>query len=158
MQRTRDVPTNGARAQKPKILTRAIVARMLSCSIAMVRWFEDHDRLHPIIDSHKVRRFDRDEVEALCRERRRTSSQTSFGALAAEVFRLFAEGRSLPEVVIETRQEPDVIRTLWQEYKRPLDAPPVMATASLEDLSDYEKRARVLDDQIEARRQRLRGK
>ena len=89
---------------------------------------------------------------------RRTSSQSSFGSLAAEVFRLFKEGRSLPEVVIETRQEPDVVRTLWQEYKRPLDASPVMATASLEDLSDYEKRARVLDDQIEARRQRLRGK
>jgi hypothetical protein len=84
--------------------------------------------------------------------------QSSFGAFAAEVFRLFAEGRSLPEVVIETRQEPDVVRTLWQEYKRPLDASPVMATASLEDLSDYEKRARALDDQIKARRQRLRGK
>lgn len=143
----------------PKVLTRSVVARMLRCTLSGVRYFERKGALNPTIDRQGVRRFDRTEVEALGRELRRKGHATRIGAtgeVAATVFRMFRDGLSFPEIVIKTEENPETIRALFEQYKRPLEEPRP-ALAPLDDLSDYARRARELDDEILARRRRMRG-
>lgn len=45
------------------------------------------------------------------------------GRLAAAVFDCFERGLSLAQIVREARVDPYTVRQLWEEYKRPLDAP-----------------------------------
>ncbi len=153
MQHKRNPTPRRPRYSRPKVLTRSVVARILGCSVAMVRWFEKHGRLHPTKDPNRVRRFNHAEVEALRCERLGRLPRSTSGTLAAEVFRLIGEGRTFAEVVVETKQEPERIRELWKQYRHPPDAP----GTPTDDLSDYDRRAREDDARREARHRRLRG-
>jgi hypothetical protein len=76
-----------------------------------------------------VHRFSIAEVDAITPQRgaaRRPSDparceQTRRGRLAATVFRLFARGLSLPQIVVATRQPPETIRDLYREWSTTLD-------------------------------------
>ncbi len=133
---------------------------MLRCSLGCVRHMEKRGKLHPIIDRDGIRRFDRNEVESVGRERLRDGSGAVgvSGELAADVFRMFRDGQSFADIVIHTLASPETIRMLWDEYKRPLGSPPAVATLFADDLADSDRRARELDGEIlERRRRRQQG-
>jgi hypothetical protein len=153
MQHKREGSPHNPRHRLPKVLTRSVVARILGCSIAMVRWYEKRGRLHPTLDPNRVRRFSHVEVEALRCERLGRVPRSPSGTLAAQVFRLIASGHTFADVVIETQQDPERIRELWDQYVRAPDAP---RTPALIDLADYDRRAREDDERRDARRRRLR--
>ena len=80
-------------------------------------------RLHPVPDERGVNRFDPADLEGLepraaapARPRQGLSDQereyARKGRLAAQVFRLFARGAELPQVVVATKQPPERIREL----------------------------------------------
>lgn len=121
-------------ADTPRLtLTRRETAAKLGVSISTVRRYE-WDELHPEMDSRGVLRFDPAEVDALknasvrrpvarakdtgSAERRARARE---GRLAAQVFRLFARNQSLPQIVLTTRQPPDAIRRLYQEWSTSLE-------------------------------------
>ena len=153
-------PTRATTDALPKILTRSSVARLLRCSISYVRALERRGKLKPIVDSQGIRRFNRSEVEAIGRERLLNGFRTGgvTGELAAEVFRYFRDSVSFAEIVIRTRTSPETIRLLWDEYKRPLGCPPADSQSSSNDVTDCDRRARELDNEIlERRRRRQQG-
>jgi hypothetical protein len=118
------VPANANCDVLPKVLTRGVVARMLGCTPSGVRYFERKRWLTPKIDAKGIRRFERQQVEALARQLRTKGHRTRMGptgALAAQVFRMFREHMSLADIVIHTGAAPETIRALWSEYVRPLE-------------------------------------
>ena len=105
---------NGGALKKPRI-TRTEAARMLGMSYANVRKLQSKGVLHSDPDRYGVHRFDLREVEALARKRGLQIKPN--GALAARVFRMFRERKKFEEIVIETEQEPSLIRALWKDYR-----------------------------------------
>jgi hypothetical protein len=103
-----------------------------------------------------VHRFARAEVLALGRARGHGggAGDGPSGELAAKVFELLRHGVSLPEIVIATRQSPEMIARLWDDYRRLENGGKLPADPF--DLSDYDARARELDREIEERRRRRR--
>jgi DNA-binding transcriptional MerR regulator len=135
-----------------------VVAEMLQCTLSGVRYFERKRLLTPKVDPRGVHRFDRAQVEALGRALRSKGHRTRMGVtgdLAAQVFRMFRDGLSFAEIVIKTEETPETIRALWNEYKRPLSEP-LEDRSPTDDLSDFARRAREIEDAIMARRQRMR--
>jgi hypothetical protein len=130
-----------------KVLTRTHVARMLRCALVTVRRMEQDGRLQPIVDPRGVRRFDRRQVEALCRERLRQGFRAGgiTGELAAEVFSHFRNQVPFADIVIKTHASPETIRVLWDEYKRPLGAPSAQESARALQQENEEAEARSRD-------------
>lgn len=110
---------NDAAPRKPRI-TRAEAARLLGTSYQNVRRLQRTGQLHSNPDRYGVHRFDRREVETLAR--RRGLRIRPSGELAAKVFTMFKQRMSFIDVVIETQQEPEVIRRLWAEYQAGFEA------------------------------------
>jgi hypothetical protein len=116
-------------------LTRAEAANLLECSIALVRKLEARGRLHPRLEQRggtRVYVFARSEVIALARERaarngvrqrKRPIVESETGEQAAEVFKLFAAGRPIEEIVILTRCSPSRVRALYLEFITPIGQP-----------------------------------
>jgi transcriptional regulator with XRE-family HTH domain len=114
-----------------KDLTRAQVAARLDVSISTVRRYEG-ERLHPRVDENDVRWFDEKEVAALAailsnepRVVRRRNAEPAAGArvaersrgeIAAQVFERLEQRQSLAEIVIGVRVEPDLVRTLFEQW------------------------------------------
>jgi hypothetical protein len=104
-------------------LTRAQVAERLGISTSSVRRLE-WDKLQPLQDERGVHRFDPAEVDALAPRRRPPVSASlagirgrhKEGRLAADVFKMFARRLTLPQIVVATRQPPEVIRELYREW------------------------------------------
>ena len=110
-------------------LTRGQVAARLSISISTVRRYEG-DKLHPTIDEHDVRWFDEKEVTALAATLaneagpKRPNSANSVrapeprtaGEIAALVFERFEQRQSLAEIVIGLRVEPEIVRSLFEQW------------------------------------------
>lgn len=126
---------DGNGSQPMYTLSRADVAARLKMSVSSVRRLE-FDKLHPLQDQHGVWRFDPTEVEAVAaanvRQRRRAPlrarhgreeqlSAAREGRTAATVFRMFARGMTLPQIVVATNQSPVVIRDLYREWSTSLD-------------------------------------
>jgi hypothetical protein len=142
----------------PKVLTRSAVARMLGCTRSGVRYLERIGVLTPEVDAKGVRRFDRAEVDALLGELRRQRPSATLardGSLAARVFRMFRDGLSFPEIVIKTEESPETIRALFEQYRRPLGEADEEPRA-VDDLSDFAKRAREIENEIMDRRKMWR--
>lgn len=115
-------------------LTRSQVADRLGISISSVRRLE-YVRLHPVQDARGIYRFDPAELEDLEPQRsararsiasdphagtaRRESAKK--GRLAARVFVMFAHHMALPQIVVATKQPPELIRELFHEWSTTLD-------------------------------------
>lgn len=115
-------------------LTRSQVAERLGISVLSVRRLE-YVRLYPMQDARGVYRFDPAELEAL--EPLRSPRPRSFasdphaaaarresakkGRLAARVFVMFGQHKALFQIVVATRQPPEVIRELFHEWSTTLD-------------------------------------
>jgi hypothetical protein len=111
-------------------LTRAQVAARLGISTTSVRRLE-WDELHPVQDARGVWRFDPNEVAALAPRPQRTPREPGSqqaeqlatrrrGRLAARVFLMFTRDRSLVDIVVATKQPPDVVRELYREWSATL--------------------------------------
>ena len=103
----------------PGWLKRGQLARVLGTSLATVRRKEDAGTLHPIVIDG-VHYFSPAEVDAL-----RASSQPvaeggkreqTSGEIAAAAFECFERGRTPRQVVIELKQDPQIIRNLFRQY------------------------------------------
>jgi hypothetical protein len=109
-------------------LTRAQVAERLGVSLSSVRRLE-WDRLHPEVDDRGVHRFDSAEVDALAPRQRAPArvsdperrAEARRGRVAATVFRMFARHLTLPQIVVATKQPPEMIRELYREWSTGLD-------------------------------------
>jgi transcriptional regulator with XRE-family HTH domain len=113
-------------------LSRRQVADRLGISTSSVRRLEG-DLLNPSSDENGVWWFDPAEVEAArmrgpIRGRPAPSSDPAerqrarAGRLAATVFRMFARGRPLAEIVVLTKQPPERVRALYHEWVTSLEA------------------------------------
>ena len=104
--------------------TPALARRALGISRQRLGQLVGEGKLHPWRDTRGVRHFDRGEVLAYARSRRRPGpglAQTN-GRLAAHVFDMFAGGAGLRAIVRETALPPEEVRRLYREYMRPLNA------------------------------------
>lgn len=107
-------------------LTRGQVATRLGISTSSVRRLE-WDLLHPVQDDRGNWRFDPAELDGLPARRTRGDEGRSAaadeartnarkGRLAARVFCMFARDISLPQIVVATKQPPEVVRALYHEW------------------------------------------
>jgi hypothetical protein len=110
-------------------LSRVDVAKQLRVSTSTVRRME-FDRLHPRQDARGIWRFDVEEVQALelltqpqqrRTARRRRHCRRNRGRMAVRMFRLFAAHKTLPQIVLATRQPPDIVRALYHEWRTSLE-------------------------------------
>jgi transcriptional regulator with XRE-family HTH domain len=112
-------------------LTRREVAARLGVSTSTVRRLE-WDRLHPIQDARGINRFDPAELEGMSARAASKLDRNETGAaerrhdlrrgrLAATVFKMFARQKSLPEIVVATKQPPELIRSLYREWSTTLE-------------------------------------
>ena len=121
-----------ARPSSADKLTRRQVAARLGVSVSSVRRME-YRELHPEKGLRGTLFFRLSEVESLesrrpsVRPARPTTRERSDrleldrrGRIAARVFQMFANGWTLPRIVLATKQPPDVIRSLYHEWVTPL--------------------------------------
>ena len=105
---------------KKLLLTRSEVADALGVHISTVRRLEGRD-LHPIRDRNGVHHFDRTEVAELAAKRGR--SVASSGKIAARVYQLLRERKTIGEIVCETELSPVEVRALFDQLTTPLGQP-----------------------------------
>jgi hypothetical protein len=89
--------------------------------------------LNPELDGNGVWRFDPREVDRVAQQgiRKReppmlhldsaARARAKRGRLAARVFRMFARPLTLPQIVVATKQPPEVIRELFREWSTSLE-------------------------------------
>lgn len=106
-------------------------------------------------DEDGARVFKLADVQALARRRGPRIAKAE-GSVAQQVFELFHAGMRLPDIVIRTGHSPAMVRHLWEEYCRPLKAPPSAADVAraAADVAGDDKRTRELDEAITQSRMR----
>src|SRR5579863_9695791 len=117
------------------MVTTGQAAKLLGCSRRWIQKLQRRGRLHSVIDQKGTHHFAREELLSFARDRGRPGRTE--GATVARVFELFREQADLAEIVIQTQLTPETVRSLWDEYRRPLGAP------SAEEL---ERKSHELDD------------
>jgi hypothetical protein len=101
--------------RRPRV-DRREAALILHCSRDNVRRLDKVGQLKTgKRDRNGTFTYDRREVEELAR--RRGLGVKPSGELTARAFELFKAGKSFEDVCIATKQEPDVIQTLWERYR-----------------------------------------
>jgi hypothetical protein len=112
-----------AQKQPPKTdlrgkLTRAQAAVRLNVSVSKVRTMEG-TTLHPEIIGgvHYFARADLDEVARSLPTGTRAGARLDDGQIAARVFRLIDGGKEMREIVEELEVPPQLVRTLYHEWK-----------------------------------------
>jgi hypothetical protein len=114
--------------------------------------------LHPKRSADGVRLFDPAEVAAVGAKRQAEHRGASgSGGLAARVFAMFDEGRTLPQIVRATEQAPEVIRALHREWSTPLGRDPRARCETKEERehreqAEHERRMAELERELEGRR------
>jgi hypothetical protein len=110
----------------PLPINLAAVARMLGISRTRVAKLTDEGQLRRVPGAPGQALYDRREVEAfretyrprrIIRGRAERASPDISGETCAQAFELFAEGRSLREIVIALRIAPRTARELYAEYQ-----------------------------------------
>ena len=102
-------------ASTPAWLTRRQAAALLAQSEAQVR-AEDGKSLNPQKGPDGSWRYPPEEVAALLRGTSELSTVEPNGAVCAAAFELFAQKKALPDVVIEIKQPPSLVRCLRSEF------------------------------------------
>lgn len=137
--------------RRPRV-DRREAASILQCSRDNIRRL---DKIGELKTGKKDRNgaftYDRREVEELARKRGLQIKAN--GELAARVFAMFTERRKFHEIVIETQQEPSVIRDLWKEYRAGFDAEQSPFDTETREAERHEAQMRALDAELARRRQ-----
>ena len=99
-------------------LTRSQVAARLSVSVSKVRTMEGR-ALHPTVVAgvHYFAEGEVDRLAATAPPHPRGRSRLDEGQIAARVFRLIDHGKDLREIVEELEIPPQLVRTLYREWK-----------------------------------------
>ena len=128
-------------------------ARILHCSRDNVRRL---DRVGQLKSSKQDRNgtftYDRAEIEDLARARGLDVKPT--GELAARVFAMFEARKRFVEIVIETQQEPETVRALWQQYQAGFNPGAAGLTQRSEQRAqvEHDEQMRAMDGELERRR------
>lgn len=133
-------------------VTRKQAAKILNTSYENVKRLQRLGQLRGVPDRQGIHRFDKREVEELARRRGRQVPQ--FGEFAASVFQLFKAGREFHDIVIETKQDPEVILALWQQYKCGFEYGKETDGESSEqrEQREHDEQMRAMDLELERRR------
>jgi hypothetical protein len=134
-------------------VTRREAAKILDTSYENVKRLQRIGKLHSDPDRHGVHRFDRREVEELAR--RRGLQITPSGQLAAAVFALFKQHARFEDIVIATQQQPETIRTLWEEYNAGFGPRSTCETDEEQAAREHEQHMHALDRHLAHRRRLL---
>lgn len=123
-----------------KQLSCSEVAALLGCSRAHVLHFHGK-RLTPVKDERGQWLYDREQVERLAtvqlsKGRKRGPKPKDPGAVAREVFRLFALNVSLPQIVESLSVTPEFVRGLYDEWQTSLGAKPVVGMTIEQQLAN----------------------
>jgi DNA-binding transcriptional MerR regulator len=121
------------------LLRRSEVAALLGVHISTIRRMEGK-RLSPVRNHDGVHYFDRREVEELAAERGRETKPS--GQLAARVYKLLREGKTIGEIVFDTELSPVEVRALFEQFSTPL------GRSTREDLEIAEQRAVEQQDEL----------
>lgn len=103
-------------------MTRSRAAKELGITEQRLRVLIADRILHTVRDFRRRERIDPDEIAVvkakLERGKVRDRAATRFrsGEIAAEIFQAFRDGKELREIVIETKQTPDYVLLLRQQY------------------------------------------
>lgn len=127
---------------------------MLGISRTRVRQLEG-ESLHPKKNNSGINQFDSAEVQRLA-ARRATPKPTIPGSVVAHVFRLFRDGVSIADVVIETELDLDTVEALYERYKTPLGAPPRAVTEARQRREEEELEAMQREWETQRRMRRSR--
>ena len=128
-------------------------ARILQCSRDNVRRL---DRTGQLKSSKQDRNgtftYDRSEIEELARARGLGVKPT--GELVARIFAMFEARKRFVEIVIETKQEPDVVQALWERFNAGYDYGKNRREENVENRREREHQAemRAMDLELERRR------
>lgn len=112
-------PENHQASEKPTLLTRQAVADRLGVSIFKVRCLERSELSFQLIrgthffDLKEVARFEKG-----IKRRPKRTGQTE-GEIAAIVFRAFAKGKDLHQIVTSLKVTPAKVRDLYREWCSP---------------------------------------
>jgi hypothetical protein len=133
-------------------------ALLLHCSRDNVRRLDKTGQLKTgTRDRNGTFTYDRREIEEIARKRGLGVKPS--GELTARVFKLFEAKRTLPQICIETEQEPDVIQALWERFHGGFD----YGKKEREETDDaraqreHDVQMRAMDREIERRRRSAVG-
>jgi hypothetical protein len=128
-------------------------AQLLHCSRDNVRRLDRVGQLKTgTRDRNGTFTYDRREIEDLAR--RRGLGVKPSGELVALVFELFKTGKPFEDVCIATKQEPDVIQSLWERYRGGYDYGKKLRaeTDEAREQHEHDVQMRAMDREIERRR------
>jgi hypothetical protein len=128
-------------------------ASILQCSRDNIRRLDKAKQLKTgQQDRNGTFTYDRREIEELARKR--GLSVKPSGELAARVFAMFKARRSFEDIVIETQQEPGVIRELRKEYDAgfTVEAEDARADDDEREQAAHDAKMREIDREFERRR------
>jgi Helix-turn-helix domain len=130
---------------------------ILGISRSYLQKLERQGKVSSIKDERGIHRYSRSEIAALAL-RRHVKVDRVHGTIAVQVFELFQAGMELPDIVIRTGQSPATIRSLWEEYKRPLDGETVKAHQArlLREQKEHDARMREVQRELETKLQRVK--
>jgi len=111
-----------SRRPQPDGLTRSQVARQLGVGVTAVHYMRLRGELRPKRDAGGVWRYDPADVIRAAATRGVRNLHTA-GDVAAEAFRMFAQGGELADIVSALRITPSEVRRLYKEWKSSLDDP-----------------------------------
>lgn len=137
------------------MLTRSAVAEILGVHISTVRRLEGRD-LHPVRDPNGIHHFDRREVEELATKRGRSGRPS--GRMAARVYELLRDRKSIGEIVHETELAPEEVRALFEQLTTPFGQLTREDRDAQErrEADEHEAKARQLEREERDRRARRR--
>ena len=105
------------------MIMRGDVARILALTHSGVRKLEERGKLTAAKVGERGHRFFlRSEVIALAHARGQRPQLQERGKLAQRIFALFETGYGLPDIVRQTGEAPETIRSLHEEWITPLGA------------------------------------
>lgn len=105
-------------------LTRNQSADLLHMSVSSIANWERRGKLHPRYayrpDSrgieHRVSVYDPDELQRLPPQVFRAPIPRQPGEVAAQCFELFDQGKTMREVVVELRETPEYVRSIYEHW------------------------------------------
>ena len=133
-------------------------AQLLHCSRDNVRRLDRIGQLKTgMRDRNGTFTYDRREIEEIARKRGLGVKPS--GELTARVFKLFEAKRTLPQICIETEQEPDVIQALWERFHGGFDYGKKQReeTDEARQQREHDVQMRAMDREIERRRRSAVG-
>lgn len=141
-------------------LTRAEASKVTGLTVAAIIKTEGI-RIYPAIDEETGRHYfnpaDLEELNA--RQVLNKKKVETEGDLVARIFSLFRRGTTLEQIVYETRQTPEYIRELYNQYITPLGQVPEDPVAKAkEEKAEYKQENKWLDKEISRFNPRKRGR